>query len=54
MGTALREDLEQLREAVADALMQGGFREDWEPNELGLRLEGLIDILAPWEWGFDD
>jgi hypothetical protein len=33
--------------------MYYGFGDDWEPNEFGLAMEDLIDILAPWHWGYD-
>jgi hypothetical protein len=37
---------EQLRAVVADELCATGLREDDEPNQRGLKLEELIDILG--------
>ncbi|HEY9897801.1 MAG TPA: hypothetical protein V6D00_01350 [Pantanalinema sp.] len=35
----------ELRELCQDRLLIVGFDEDYDPNEEGLRLEGLIDKL---------
>jgi hypothetical protein len=53
-GSPLRADLGALQCLAADWLMYYGFGDDWEPNEFGLAMEDLIDILAPWHWGYYD
>ncbi len=40
-----RSDVEALMQAVTLEFMAAGLREDWEPNEYGLRLEALTDAL---------
>lgn len=37
--------LSDFRDACADVLMRIGFDERYEPNEIGVALEGLIDRL---------
>ena len=37
---------EELREAIADEFCESGLNESDEPNEFGLRLEELIDLLG--------
>jgi len=36
----------QLRGAVGEEFLRVGLKEDWEPNELGLKLEKLIDDIG--------
>ncbi len=40
------EQREDMREAIADELVETGLGEDDEPNEKGLLLENLIDHLG--------
>jgi hypothetical protein len=47
-------DLNDLRDAVGDLLLRGGFNSGWEPNTFGRECEELIDRLAPWLWDKDD
>lgn len=39
------DDLSDLREVVSDYLVYCGFNKNYEPNEKGIILENLIDIL---------
>jgi hypothetical protein len=39
--------VEALRAPVADRLQVAGFDEDWDVNEEGRLLEGIIDKLIP-------
>lgn len=36
----------ELRDAVGDEFCYEGLRKDSEPNEYGLRLENLIDVIG--------
>lgn len=41
-----KEVLESILDKVSDILAQKGFDENYSPNSLGIRIEGLIDQLS--------
>lgn len=41
-----RDGTERMLDALSDLLMDRGFKEDWEPNEFGLKVEELIDVFS--------
>lgn len=44
-GNATLDDIEDLLERAVDYLTWAGFGDDWEPTEVGLRTEDLIEDL---------
>jgi hypothetical protein len=43
------EEHDRLVSALLDEFAAEGLRDDLEPNEYGLLVEGIIDKLGPWE-----
>ena len=37
---------ENLLDTLSDSLMEKGLKENDEPNEYGLRIEGVIDVIS--------